>query len=128
MSESSKDRRTGPYRSRDGILLGVCRGLAEHFSLSVFGVRCLVLIALLFTGFWPVLLSYIVAALLLKPKPAVPFRSDGEAEFYHSYVESRGMALRRLRRAFDDLQNRIQRVESIVTSREFDWNRRMQQQ
>ncbi|MFW5791607.1 MAG: cation:proton antiporter, partial [Desulfohalobiaceae bacterium] len=37
------------YRSRRGIFLGVCRGIAEHFGFSVFWFRALVVIAVLVT-------------------------------------------------------------------------------
>ena len=115
----------GFYRSRNGLLLGVCRGLADHFALSVFGLRCLVLILMVFTGVWPVVLTYFVAAILMKPEPVLTFRSDQEAEFYNSYAENRSMATRRLKRLFNDLQRRIQRMEHIVTSRGYDWERRL---
>ena len=31
--------RTGPYRSRSGVFLGVIKGLADYFNLSVFWCR-----------------------------------------------------------------------------------------
>lgn len=61
--------RTGLYRSRDGVLFGVCRGLAEYFDLSVFWIRVITLISLVLTGFFPVGLAYILAALIMKPEP-----------------------------------------------------------
>ena len=33
--------RTGLYRSRDGMLAGVCRGIADYFDLSVFWLRAI---------------------------------------------------------------------------------------
>jgi len=79
----------------------------------------------IFSGFWPVVAIYFVMALLMRPEPVVSFISEGDEAFYHSYVESRGIALGRLRKTFDDLQRRIQRIESIVTSREYDWEQRL---
>ncbi|MCJ7776670.1 MAG: PspC domain-containing protein, partial [Desulfobulbaceae bacterium] len=32
----------GLYRSRNGIILGVCRGVAEYFDFSVFWARTIV--------------------------------------------------------------------------------------
>lgn len=60
----------GLYRSRNGILLGVCRGVAEYFDFSVFWIRALAVILFIFTGFWPVVGLYILAALLMKSEPA----------------------------------------------------------
>jgi len=37
------------------------------------------------------------------------------------------MALHRLKRTFDNLDRRIQRIESIVTARDYDWERRLRE-
>jgi len=115
----------GPYRARRGIFLGVCAGLARHFDMSIFWMRVIWILAFLFTGFWPITFVYILAALIMKPEPVVAFSSDADAEFYNSAAHNRGMAIQRLRRTFENLERRIQRMESVVTSREFDWDRRM---
>lgn len=117
--------RKGLYRSRQGVLLGVCRGVAEYFDLSVGMVRLITLIGFIFTGFWPVGLMYLVAALVMKPAPMTPLTSDDESEFYSSYTADRKMAMSRLRRTYDNLDRRLRRMEDVVTSRGFDWERRM---
>jgi len=114
----------GLYRSRHGAILGVCRGIAEYLDVSVFWTRFVAVILLLFTGFWPVLGLYLLAALLMKPEPVMAFTSEDSREFYDSYVNSRGQALGRLKRTFDGLSRRLQRIEDVVTDREFDWDRR----
>jgi len=125
MKRFEKLFRGGLYRSRDGIILGVCRGIAEYFDFSVFWARAVALILLLFTGFWPIMGLYFVAALLMKPEPVLPIHTDEEQEFYESYVHSRRGATDRLRRRFSNLERRIQRMEHFVTSREFDWEHRL---
>jgi len=114
-----------PYRSRNGILFGVCRGLAEYWGVSVGGLRACAVLLLLFTGFWPVVIAYVIAALVMKPAPVVPITTEADAEFYNSFTSSKKMALHRLKRSFDNLDRRIQRIESIVTAKEYDWDRRM---
>ena len=59
----------GLYRSRKGIIFGVCRGLAEYFDVSVTVTRILAVIAFLLTGFWPAGVVYIILALLMKTEP-----------------------------------------------------------
>lgn len=117
--------RSGVYRSRSGIILGVCRGIAEYFDFSVFWARTLTLLAFLFSGFWPVAVLYFVAALLMKPEPVIPIDTSEEQEFYDSYVHSRKGAADRLKRRYRNLEARIQRLEETVTTREFDWERRI---
>ena len=122
-----KRERGGPYRSRSGILLGVCKGLAEHFDFSVFWTRFIFVGFLLFTGIWPIAGLYIIAALLMKPEPVVKFNSVDDQEFYSSFTASRPMALHRLKKTYDNLDRRLRQMEDIVTDREFDWDRRFNQ-
>jgi len=115
----------GLYRSRNGVILGVCRGIAEYFDFSVFWARAIAVIALLFSGFWPIMGIYFGAALLMKPEPVLPIHTDEEQEFYDSYIHSQKGAADRLKRRFDNLNRRIQRMEHNVTAREFDWEKRL---
>lgn len=126
----SRNRMTGLfeggfYRSRRGLILGVCRGIAEYFDFSVFWVRLIALVLFLFTGFWPTGILYFVAAFLMKPEPVIPIENDDEQEFYESYVRSRQMAADRIKRRYENLERRIQRMEHTVTSPEFDWEKRL---
>ncbi|MGD9201535.1 MAG: envelope stress response membrane protein PspC [Chitinispirillia bacterium] len=109
------------YRSRYGMILGICRGIAEHFDLPVILIRVGVIIIAVSTGIWPVVLGYIVLAMYLKPKPVIPLSNEGENEFYNSYTASRSSALQRVKDKFDSLNKRIHRMEDIVTSKEFNW-------
>ena len=127
MTQRTERQSGGPYRSRRGKLLGVCRGLAEHFDFPVLWMRGIALVLLFVSGIWPMVVVYFVAALLMKPEPVLRLETEGEQEFYNSYASSRRMALHRLKRTYDNLDRRIQRIESIVTSREYDWERRFNQ-
>jgi phage shock protein C len=117
--------RNGLYRSRKGTILGVCRGIAEYFDFSVFWTRIITLVLLFFSGFWPVMGLYFLAALIMKPEPVLPIQTDEEQEFYDSYIYSRKGATSRLKRRYDNLQRRLQRLEHTVTGREFDWESRL---
>ena len=72
------------YRDREnGLILGVCAGLAEFFDVRLVAVRVIAVIALLVL-FWPVLLVYLTAAFLLRDRP-LPYRGrDQEARFWRS--------------------------------------------
>ena len=115
----------GFYRSRRGMILGVCKGIADYFDFSVFWVRFIAVALFLFTGFWPTAVIYFIAAFLMKPEPVMPIDNAGEQEFYDSYVRSRGVAADRLKRRYENIQRRIQRLEHTVTKPEFDWEERL---
>ena len=117
-------KRRGIYRSRNGVILGVCRGIAQYFDFSVFWVRVFAIAMLLFTCFWPGIGIYFLAALIMKPEPVIPIHTEEEKEFYDSYTQSRHGASQRLRRKYENLKRRIQRLEDIVTSPEFEWEDR----
>jgi phage shock protein C len=125
MRQFEKILRGGLYRSRNGVILGVCRGIAEHFDFSVFWARAIALILLFFSGFWPIMGLYFIAALLMKPEPVLPIDTDEEQEFYDSYIHSRKGATDRVKRRFDNLDRRIRRMEHTVTAREFEWENRL---
>jgi phage shock protein C len=118
-------RGKGIYRSRQGAIFGVCRGLAEHFDFSVFWVRLIALVALILSGLWPAMILYILAALVMKPQPVMPISSPEEKHFYDRYTASRHDAAEGLKRRYQDLDDRIRRMEDVVTSREYDWERRL---
>jgi len=117
--------RRGIYRSRHGAIFGVCRGVAEHFDFSVFWVRTIAVILLIFSGVGPALVVYLLAALIMKPAPAIPIASADEQEFYDHYTSSRHEAAQRLKRRYETLEQRIRRMEDVVTTREYDWESRL---
>ena len=125
MNSLHEQRQRTLYRSRKGVILGVCAGVAEYMNFSLFWMRVIALLCLIFSGFWPVTCAYFLAALLMKPEPVRPLVDEDDREFYNSYATSRGMAVHRLKRAFDSLDRRIQRMENVVTSRDYDWDRRL---
>jgi phage shock protein C len=107
------------------MILGVCKGLAEYFDVNVMLVRVALVAASIFTAFWPFAITYVVAGVLMKPEPIVPILGESDREFYDSYMSSRSMALQRLKRTFDHLDRRVGRIEDVVTSREYSWEKRL---
>ena len=114
----------GLYRSRQGMILGVCKGIAGYFDFSVFWTRVIAVGLLLISGFWPAMGLYFVGALIMKPEPVLTIDTEDEQEFYDSYAHSGRSAALRIRRRYEDLERRLQRLEHTVTSPEFDWERR----
>jgi len=119
--------RRGLYRSRSGVIFGVCKGIAEYFDFSVFWARMIAVILLFVTGLWPIVGLYILGALLMKPEPVIPLETEAEKEFYDSYTHSRYGAAQRLKRRYENLERRIRRMEHIVTTPEFNWEKRFNQ-
>ena len=124
MSRFNSMSRQGLYRSRHGVILGVCRGLADYFDFSVFWIRTIAVLLFIFTGFWPVVGIYILAALLMKSEPAKYVGSRSNHKGNRRYCCTRNDTAERLKRKWKHLEKRIRGMEDKVTSREFDWHSR----
>ena len=124
MSRYSSMSKRGLYRSRDGIILGVCRGVADYFDFSAFWARAIAVVLFIITGFWPVVGLYILAALLMKSEPAIYTGTGSKHNFDCGKDYSTHGAAERLKRKWKPLEKRIRTMEDKVTSREFDWNSR----
>ena len=124
MNGYSRFSQRGLYRSRNGILLGVCRGVANYFDFSVFWIRAIAVILVFCTGLWPIVGIYILAALLMKSDPTKPAGAAAQKKSGRRYRCTRKDTAERLKRKWRHLEKRIRRMEDKVTSREFDWNSR----
>jgi phage shock protein C len=111
------------YRSRGGWIFGVCQGLADYSEIDVKWVRLATIIAVFMTALWPMVIIYIMAAIFIKPAPYSMPEDVEDWEFYNTYSTDRKMALLRLKRKFDVLERRARRIEGIVTTPEYRWDR-----
>ena len=74
----------GLYRDREnGWIFGVCAGLAERLDFNTATVRIIAVVCLVLF-FWPTMLVYIGATLLLKEKPLIYAGRSREYEFWRS--------------------------------------------
>lgn len=116
--------RRGIYRARNGVIMGVCRGIADYFDIPVTWVRLACVVILFFSGLWPMIGIYIIASFIMKPRPVKPIETEDEKDFYDNYINSRQGAIRTLKTRFSALERRIRRIEDSVTTREFEWDRK----
>lgn len=107
----------GPYRERNGFMLGVCQGLADYLGLPAWVVRAFAVLLFVVLG-WPVLAVYLGCGLLFRPEPEA--RRSASASGPSLHVAARELVDRAAR-----LDERLARMESHVTSREFDFDRRL---
>ena len=66
------------YRSRTGIVLGVCEGIARWRELPVAWVRIFFVILFLCTGGLPAMMLYFLATLFMQPEPLNKKTRDGD--------------------------------------------------
>lgn len=116
----------GPYRLyRDparGWIAGVCAGIAEFQGMEPTLVRLVAVLGFVFFCV-PVLVAYVVLALVLKPRPARPAASPAEEAFWRGVATDPQGALGGLARNLRALEARLGRMETVVTSEEFELRR-----
>lgn len=127
---SSWDSRPGDFGRdncfgrRPGILGGGFQWLSGWLGLPLWVVVAFFVVLFLTIG-WPALVIYLACALLLRPEPQ-PKPLYGESR---TASQDRGIRLdqeaRDVRDRTRDLDARIGRLESHVTSKEFDFDRRL---
>lgn len=107
------------HRSRDGMFLGVCAGIAEYFGMKTGMVRILTLIgALVFFPTVPI--AYLILAILLTRAPAPRRLGTHEQEELRRNVRADPHSiLDNQRYRFRELDRRLQRLEKYVTSSRF---------
>ncbi len=128
--------------SANGKILGVCAGLASYTGIERWVVRIIAVTALIFLN-WVALVAYLVAGLILEPEDgrrrrrAVPRRHRSRrAERRAARREpapepaapaeySPGQRLREVREGFDEIELRIRRMETHVTSGNYELQREL---
>lgn len=115
----------GPFRSPDGVIFGVAKGLAEYFGWSVGLVRLVLILCTIFLCFWPTILLYLVAALAMSPAPREKLDTPEERDIWLQAQLDPGAALGGLTRRARRLEDRLRRVEDYVTSKDYAWERKM---
>lgn len=117
------------YRSNDRVIFGICQGIADHFDLSVIWIRLGLVIGTIFTGFFPIPVIYGIAALIIPAGSKEPSQNEPVFDYEEDYFDvgdanSRTLGLRRLKNKFDSIEARIRRMETYVTNKSYDWERR----
>jgi phage shock protein C len=123
------------YRSRNGMIFGICQGLADWRDLPVGYIRLGVIIAFAMSGFFPVGLLYLAAGFFLPVEPR-----HGKSDYYDRDArgrrdyrresrkeKSKGFTFDDIKEEFDDLSSRVNRMEDDVIDKEKDWEKRFKE-
>ncbi len=76
------------YRDREnGVLFGVCAGVANYFAVKPLAIRILTVLAVVLLPFWPLALVYLTAGILLRDRPLMYTGRRSEHEFWRDADE-----------------------------------------
>jgi phage shock protein C len=104
----------------NGKVAGVCAGLGGYFSIKTKWVRLLFILTAILTSFIPVVIAYIILAILMPPAPAGfaydnfvndPQPGPGQPAAHPVYTN--------LREHFATLDHRMANMEAWVTSEDY---------
>jgi phage shock protein C len=112
------------YRdSENGILAGVCAGIADYLGVERIVIRLAFVLGLVFF-IVPAALAYILLAIALPRRPPALYASDEERTFWRGVANAPDETVGGLRRRFGDLEGRLREIERQVTSGELDLRRK----
>jgi phage shock protein C len=57
------------YRTKNRSILGVCGGLGAYYNIDPTVLRLLTVVVVLFTGVFPGVIAYVLAALIIPEEP-----------------------------------------------------------
>jgi phage shock protein C len=108
------------YRNtEDGVFMGVCAGLADYFGFDRLATRIVTVAAAFF--FAPtIIIAYLLLGFLLKKAPKRHDRRDHRDDALRQRIWAEPHAsLDSVRHRFRELDRRLQRLETVVTSRRY---------
>mgnify|MGYP001826686925 CR=1 FL=1 len=113
------------YRDKENaILAGVCAGLANYFGLNRKGLRLIVAVSTFF--FFPfVVPAYIILTIVLPVRPGDLYEDENQEKFWRGVSMAPTDVFSNLNHRFRELDLRLQKMETYVTSREFEMDREL---
>jgi phage shock protein C len=115
----------------EGWVAGVCAGIADYFGWSVKVIRVLMILALLFSGFFPVGIVYLALWYLMDPAdapasygaPRTPGSPKAGGPSTGSHADNPTMTAGNAKARFEKLERRLQNIEACVTQDELELRR-----
>lgn len=110
---------------KNGKIMGVCAGLADYTGVKANIIRVLLVIGCVFGWFLPLVPVYFILGFVLDPRPADLYRDPEEEQFWRSVRTRPDSTAVDLKRRFRDIDKRIQKMESYMTSKRFRLDREL---
>jgi phage shock protein C len=110
-----------------GYIAGVCAGLGELLGCPAKVIRLGAILALFLTSFFPVILVYGVLWFLMEPfaRDGAPYRATARSGRLAHPRHGEPGAFEEAKLRFERLEQRLRRMESCVTSEQFELRRQL---
>lgn len=118
--------RTRLYKiPNEGRCMGVCAGVADYFDMKPKFVRIMFIIAMIFTGIWPLLFVYFVLGFALDAKPGDLYNDEEEEQFWKQTRKAPDYTAAEMRQRFRDMERRTADMEAYMTSKRYKLEREL---
>lgn len=108
---------------RKGKLMGVAAGLADYSGVNANLIRIALVIGSLLGWFLPLLIIYIVLGVALEARPTDLYENEDEERFWRGVRTRPDHTAVELRKRFRRIDERLQTMESYITSKRFRLDR-----
>lgn len=125
MTEGYPQTKKFRRNKQDGVLGGVCAGLADYTGWDLLLIRIVALVGLFFTGF--VFFVYIVMWIITPAMPATPVPNFAATAADNGKGPVRRSTFTEVSQRFRDLEQRLQDMEKSVTSGEWKLRRQFRE-
>ena len=105
--------------------MGVAAGLADYSGVNANLIRVALVIGSLLGWFLPLLIIYIVLGVVLEAKPADLYENEDEERFWRGVRTRPDYTAVELRKRFRRIDERLQTMESYITSKRFRLDREL---
>jgi len=124
-TQHDNNSRNRLYRNKDrSVLGGVCAGIADWLGFNLTALRVIVvLLAIPFTAV--MIIGYIALWILIPKRPRNLYRDADEEQFWQGVRRSPSDSVSGLNRRFRELDSRLQRMETWLTSSEYRIDREL---
>ena len=118
-----KDIRLIRRSNRDARIFGVCAGIAQWAELDVRTFQIFTFLIILFTGFFPGAIIYVVLALV------IPADNSYSNNYYYNKYEDKedpyyDKTTDELRKEYEELKKKVESMENDMFDKEIDWDQR----
>lgn len=120
-----KDVRLIRRSNRNARIFGVCAGIAQWADLDVRTFQIFAFLIVLFTGFFPGAIIYIILALII---PA----ENSSTTYYEKYDQKDDpyydKTTDELRKEYEELKKKVESMENDMFDKEKDWDQRFHEE
>ncbi|MGD1821007.1 MAG: PspC domain-containing protein [Pleomorphochaeta sp.] len=111
--------------NRNARIFGVCAGIAQWAELDVRTFQIFAFLIVLFTGFFPGAVIYIILALI------IPAESSSSNYYYDDNREEDPYSDKttdELRKEYEELKKKVESMENDMFDKEKDWDQRFHEE